>query len=250
VRDTALGLLDGVYAAALGEQQWQPNLDALAEFLGYSATSLELHNVRQGHLLHIETSRIDPADMPIYTRDFSHDNPRINHLKTSQTPISHDHLHMTETDMDRDRFYSDFLRPRDFRYYLAAETPVFDGEIKGGLAFQRSGGVSGADEEGISLLTAMEPHLTRAIKLYWHRLRDAIDPEFLDRRLAQFTLTDAERRLARALAQGERLAEYAKRTAVSMNTVYTHYRRIKEKLDCRDQAALAARLRDIAFSTT
>lgn len=247
MRDTALSLLDGVYAAALGEQQWQPNLDALADFLGYSATSLELHNVQQGRLLHFETSRIDPADMSVYMRDFLQDNPRLDHLKAAQTPITHDHMHMTEADMDRDRFYSDFLRPRDFRYYLAVETPIFDGEIKGGLAFQRSGRVSGADEEGIRLLTSMEPHLTRAIKLYWRRLRAAIDPDFFDRQLALFALTDAERRLTRALAQGERLAEYATRTAVSMNTVYTHYRRIKEKLDCRDQAALAARLRDIAY---
>jgi DNA-binding CsgD family transcriptional regulator len=246
LRDKALDLLDGVYAAALGEQAWQPNLAALADFLGYSATSLELHNVRQGHLLHFETSRIDVADMHVYQRDFLCDNPRIKHLRMARMPISHDHLYMSETDMNRDRFYADFLRPRELRYYLAAETSVFDGEIKGGLAFQRSGSVSGADEEGIRLLTLMEPHLTRAIKLYWRRLRQTIDPDYFDRRLASYTLTDAERRLARALAQGERLAEYASRTAVSMNTIYTHYRRIKEKLDCRDQAALAARLRDIS----
>jgi|AntAceMinimDraft_11_1070367.scaffolds.fasta_scaffold28444_2 DNA-binding CsgD family transcriptional regulator len=246
LRDEALNLLDGFYAAALGEQAWRPNLTALADFLGYSAASLELHNVRQGHLLHFETCRIDVADMPIYKRDFLHDNPRISRLKNASSPISHDHLFMTETEMDRDRFYADFLRPRELRYYLAAETAVFDGEIKGGLAFQRSGKVSGADEDGIRVLTAMQPHLTRAIRLYWHRLREVIDPGFLDRRLASFSLTEAERRLARALAQGERLAEYALRKSLSMNTIYTHYRRIKEKLECRDRSALATRLRDIA----
>lgn len=245
MRDTAIGLLDGFYAAALGERAWQPNLDALADFLGYTAVSLELHNVRRGHLLHIETSRIDPDDMPIYARDFLEGNPRIEYLKSNRHRISHDHLHMSETEMDRNRFYSDFLRPRNLRYYLAAETPVFDGEIRGGLAFQRSGAVSGADEEGIHVLTQMEPHLSRAIKLYWRRLREEIDPDFLDRRLASFSLTGAECRLARGLAQGERLADYATRNRVSMNTVYTHYGRLKAKLDCRDQASLATRLRDI-----
>lgn len=245
MRDEALALLNGVYAAAMGEQAWRPNLAALADFLGYSATSLELHNIAQGQLLHFETSRIDIADMAVYVDDFLDGNPRISHLKRATSRISHDHQFMSETDMDRDRFYADFLRPRDFRYYLAVETPVFEDEVQGGLAFQRSAKISGADEEGIERLTAMEPHLTRAIKMYWTRLRDEIDPEFLDRRLASFSLTDAERRLARAFGQGERLAEYGQRTGVSMNTVYTHYRRIKEKLECRDAAALANRLRDI-----
>jgi DNA-binding CsgD family transcriptional regulator len=58
-------------------------------------------------------------------------------------------------------------------------------------------------------------------------------------------LTPAEAGLALALQQGIPLANYARRSALSLNTVYTHLRRIKEKTGCRRMPALIRKLNDL-----
>jgi DNA-binding CsgD family transcriptional regulator len=60
-----------------------------------------------------------------------------------------------------------------------------------------------------------------------------------------FGLTEAEASLAQALQRGVVLGAYARQQAVSLNTIYTHLRRIKEKTGCRRMAELIRRLNDL-----
>ncbi len=60
-----------------------------------------------------------------------------------------------------------------------------------------------------------------------------------------FGLTEAEADLARALQAGTTPGDYAQVRAVSLNTVYTHLRRIKEKMDCRRMPELIRKLNDL-----
>ncbi|HEY7997593.1 MAG TPA: helix-turn-helix transcriptional regulator [Pseudolabrys sp.] len=60
-----------------------------------------------------------------------------------------------------------------------------------------------------------------------------------------FGLTDAEAHLAQALLAGAPLADYARKRRVSLNTVYTHLRRIKEKTNCTRMAELIGKLNDL-----
>jgi DNA-binding CsgD family transcriptional regulator/PAS domain-containing protein len=60
-----------------------------------------------------------------------------------------------------------------------------------------------------------------------------------------FGLTEAEASLAQALQDGVALGAYARRHAVSLNTIYTHLRRIKEKTGCRRMAELIRKLNDL-----
>jgi DNA-binding CsgD family transcriptional regulator len=55
---------------------------------------------------------------------------------------------------------------------------------------------------------------------------------------ASYELTPAETRLLEAFLQGERIADYAERTGISMNTVQTHLKRIFEKTGTNRQAEL------------
>jgi DNA-binding CsgD family transcriptional regulator/PAS domain-containing protein len=59
-----------------------------------------------------------------------------------------------------------------------------------------------------------------------------------------FGLTDAEANLAHALHSGTTLAEYARTRMLSLNTVYTHLRRIREKTNTKRQAELIRKLND------
>jgi DNA-binding CsgD family transcriptional regulator len=60
-----------------------------------------------------------------------------------------------------------------------------------------------------------------------------------------FGFTPAEASLAQALQQGIPLADYARQSALSLNTVYTHLRRIKEKTGCHRMPALIRKLNDL-----
>jgi DNA-binding CsgD family transcriptional regulator len=51
--------------------------------------------------------------------------------------------------------------------------------------------------------------------------------------------------LARALQAGVPLGAYVRQHAVSLNTVYTHLRRIKEKTGCRHMIELIRRMNDL-----
>ncbi|BCJ91878.1 hypothetical protein IZ6_26130 [Terrihabitans soli] len=57
-----------------------------------------------------------------------------------------------------------------------------------------------------------------------------------------FGLTEAEAHLATALQSGVALAQYARTRKLSLNTVYTHLRRIKEKTGTRRMADLTSKL--------
>jgi DNA-binding CsgD family transcriptional regulator len=60
-----------------------------------------------------------------------------------------------------------------------------------------------------------------------------------------FGLTEAEADLARALQAGATPGDYALARAVSLNTVYTHLRHIKEKTDCHRLPELIRKLNDV-----
>jgi DNA-binding CsgD family transcriptional regulator len=241
-RDDALVIVDSLYASALGEAAWTPALERLADGVSAVGATLQLHDTASGRLLGFDFCRFDPAEVERYRRDYVWRSPRVEFLKRSKAAVAFDHLFITEEEMDRDPFYQEFLAPIDLRYFTAVQTPAFDNRALGTIVALRSGRVRGFSTESVELMGLLQPHIIRALRLYWHRIRDEIDPEYFDRLLAGFGLTPAERRLASALVLGESLPAYARRTRRSMNTVYTHYRRIKAKLDCASQTELLARL--------
>lgn len=247
-RDEALHVTDRIYAAAHGEAGWQDALALLADSLHHSAATVEFHDVEKGGLLAMEGVRIDPASIDVYKKDYARLNPRVEFLRRSNRAIVFDQLILNETQMDRHPFYAAFLKPSGFRYFMAFHTPLVDGYAKGIVTLQRPGKSVGPDHEALAYFEGLSPHLKRALAVYWQRQISQIDPSYLDRALAGFGLTEAERRLARALTFGESLPEYSRRTGLSINTVYTHFRRIKGKLDCRRQSALVTRLREIAHA--
>jgi DNA-binding CsgD family transcriptional regulator/PAS domain-containing protein len=63
-----------------------------------------------------------------------------------------------------------------------------------------------------------------------------------------FGMTEAEADLARALQTGATPGDYALARAVSLNTVYTHLCRLKEKTRCRRMPELIRKLNDLQVS--
>lgn len=242
-RDEALRIVDLLYAAALGEAKWSLALKRISDTLGGSAATLEMHDVSKPKLVFFDSIGIDLDSIDIYLRDFAATNSRVRFMLKSGRRIGFDQLFITEEEMDRDPFYVDFLRLYDLRYFLAAQTPLIDGRLRSVLTVQRSGRVRGVPQEHLAFMRLLSPHVDRAVGLFWTRMRLEIDPDHLDCVLARYGLTPAERRLAAALALGEGLPCYARCNRLSMNTVYTHYRHVKEKLDAPHLTDLVLRLR-------
>lgn len=63
-----------------------------------------------------------------------------------------------------------------------------------------------------------------------------------------FGFTEAEANLARALQCGASVAQYARERVVSLNTIYTHLRRIKEKTGCKRMGELIHKLNELQVS--
>lgn len=78
-------------------------------------------------------------------------------------------------------------------------------------------------------------------------VRDPLSHKAADTRTPRevFGLTEAEARLAQALQTGHPPADYARDHAVSLNTVYTHLRRIKEKACCNRITELICKLNEL-----
>jgi DNA-binding CsgD family transcriptional regulator len=60
-----------------------------------------------------------------------------------------------------------------------------------------------------------------------------------------FGLTEAEAALAQALQSGVTLTDYARRRELSLNTVYTHLRHLREKTGCSRMAELIHKLNEL-----
>ena len=73
-----------------------------------------------------------------------------------------------------------------------------------------------------------------------HRYRPSIETQ---REAFGFTLAEAN--VTQALLSGTPVAEYARQAGISLNTVYTHLRHIKEKTQTRRQAELIRKLNDL-----
>jgi DNA-binding CsgD family transcriptional regulator len=62
-----------------------------------------------------------------------------------------------------------------------------------------------------------------------------------------FGFTGAEANLAAGLQVGLSLGDYARQHALSLNTIYAHLRRIKDKTGCRKVPELIRRLNDLTL---
>jgi DNA-binding CsgD family transcriptional regulator/PAS domain-containing protein len=78
-------------------------------------------------------------------------------------------------------------------------------------------------------------------------IRDPLDQDSSDISLLRelFGFTNAEASLALALRRGVSPGDYGRSQRVSLNTVYTHLRRIKEKTGCRRLPELVGRLNEV-----
>ena len=142
------------------------------------------------------------------------------------------------------------------RFVLAAEResrPALDGLIASALQLAAGDRVERPEPATISRRGHARPLIATAFIVHDRsspqvavllRLRERPDLRIppVERVVAELGLTPSEAALAVALAEGATLTEYAKATGVSENTVRTHLRNMRTKLDVRRQSEVVRRV--------
>lgn len=240
--DDMILLADRFFAASSGEADWESVLSEFADFFAADSIVLECTDRNTGRPLLVKDARVNKDCMADYVSHYQYVSPR-QALTYWQNPltVAHDSMLINEEEMDKNPFYADFLASHGLRYFMSCHIDPAS-NVSAALALQRRADQGHVQDHDIALLQALRPLLQRAFSQYWSLQQAGQSGENLDIVLARFGLTPAERRLAIAVGTGERVTAYAARNGISVNTAYSHYARVKHKLDCRSQRDLVLRI--------
>jgi DNA-binding CsgD family transcriptional regulator len=232
----------GAQAALRGEREMGAALRDLSDAFDAECAAFEVFDRTARAALLFEQARVSPEAIKDYAEHYHAISPRVAYgLRPDARPILHDAHILTEEDMARDPFYAEFLARQGLRYFLSMSLDPEPG-ILAVVSLQFRSGRGPVEKTDVTVATALRPLLARSMRDYW-RARNAQCSDWVrDDLIRAFRLTRAEARLAAALHAGIRLNDHAEQTGISLNTAYTHYARMKQKLGCRRQAEVLARL--------
>lgn len=175
MHDDLTTAVEMAYAAATDPTRWPDALTAVTDVLGGVDTTLELHGVPGAPPDVFECGGRLPTDgIGDYVAHFMHVCPRVpsalqksalNPRGFDQGAVWVDHDFITETRMDRDEFYTDFLAPYGLRYFLAAQLTDPKTDQHGVLTVQRSPKQGHASAEDVQRLQWLVPHFSRALDI-------------------------------------------------------------------------------------
>lgn len=151
--------------AGVGERPWEDFLNSLNNLIGGVFSNLEIVDLSSGRYVELKSTEHIGINEN-YLEHYQSKNPRIAKLLTTrQSEIVHDHLAFSETDIDRDEFYNDFLAPHGLRYFAgiaAHHTP----ELLAGFSVQRSMAHGNIGIEQVAILKKLLPHMKTSLQTY------------------------------------------------------------------------------------
>lgn len=153
------------HAAALDSAKWPSALTTLADFMGAVDCTLEIHHgPAKTPLFFSGGNRLPKEGMKAYLAHYASVCPRIDYIGAQpEGAVGYDHGFMSETEMDRDEFYADFLAPDDLRYFMSATLMNRANALNGFTAIHRSPGQGHATGRDVERLRRLVPHLGQAL---------------------------------------------------------------------------------------
>ncbi|MEM8918696.1 MAG: hypothetical protein AAGE37_07525 [Pseudomonadota bacterium] len=219
------------------------SLIALNQAFGADCVSLETHQRSVSDVVEFNAVNVDPSCFEPYIEYYSRVSPRVSHGLSSVAPlIAHDDLIGDRDEFENSEFHNDFNRPLGLRYFLSININP-DPDLFSILAFQFRPQHGPVEGELLAMAAAARPLLLRGHRRRWrHKLE--LDSNWIRQDLQRYYgLTGAECNLALALLRGETVIAHAANRDISHNTAYTHYARLKHKLDCEKLGELVNALR-------
>jgi DNA-binding CsgD family transcriptional regulator len=173
VQKDLIGTIEAIHAAGLDAQLWPDALAAMTRCVGGIAATIERYDYRLATIKEFLSYGIPPPNELVYLSEYAGDNPRVPVILASEpfAPVW-DYAGLNERAMDRHSFYSDFLGPVGFRYYVGARLPDHDGD-RVLVGVQRSAKQGHVDKAKIENFRRLLPHVQQAVDVA-RRLRTAV----------------------------------------------------------------------------
>ncbi len=163
--DEFLFAIEAIYTAGLEAKLWPQALAGVMQCVGGIAATLEIYNRAPINLVEFHSIGIPPMNEVAYVADFSALNPRVPVLLSQQSgELTWDYMVKDEQQMKRDPFYSDFLAPARFRYFIGATlTPTEQEHTL--FSVQRSIKQGHIDKSHMAAMRRFMPHMQRAVDM-------------------------------------------------------------------------------------
>jgi len=134
-------------------------------------------------------------------------------------------------------FYKEFLMPQDQFYFLLGKLVAYDTPL-GGLAIHRSESMGRFEDDEISELERLMPHLARAMHYVMHDRKPTLGDDFDASRLEM--LTPTQQRIATLVRDGLSNRDIAMRMGIREQSVKDHLRRIYRRLGVHSRTSMIA----------
>jgi DNA-binding CsgD family transcriptional regulator/PAS domain-containing protein len=174
-----LPAIEAVYAAGLDETLWPDALAQVMHAVGGIAATLEVFERSTARLTEFHYHDLPPGNEVAYLDHYFSLNPRIPALINGKPGnIVTDYAVLDERSMNRDAFYSAFLAPTGYRYFIGA---MFDASAREAFLFsvQRSAKQGHVGKDETTKMRLLLPHVRQAFDMT-RRLRgtNAVDRSF------------------------------------------------------------------------
>lgn len=240
--DELLSAINSFQAACNGEEDLVFAMQRLNEAFSADGLALETRLRPSIEAKELQTVGIDPDSLKGYSDYYAHINPRASvGIERHHPAISHDGLIGPNDEFERTEFYTDYLRRLKIRYFLSLRVDP-NPHTYTVLAFQFEQQRGPVDQDDIRLAETALPLLSRGMARRWERIYGANVGWVKADMIRRLRLTPSEADLAIDLIRGFSVVRHADARQVTKNTAYTHFARLKDKLDCRQHGELLVRL--------
>jgi len=155
-----------LYAAALDDKPWKESLDSMSGLFGAVGVSYEIFETVDNAPVFVElSSGINGPSKQEYIDYYGAISPRVAYNVGKPTGfISYDSMILSESEMDRDEYYADFMGPMGLRYFLAAQVYT-SASHQAVFAAHRTPSQGHVGEPEMELMRRLAPHLKQATDL-------------------------------------------------------------------------------------
>ncbi len=203
-----LDLVGRIYDVGAGMKPWSHCLSEIARISRSRAAVVQVTGLAKRNLVQLEQVNVDAEEIEEYVKYYRQNSPRIefgNNKPFGQ--IFSDYDFISESEMDRNEYYADFLAKWGFRYF-AGGVFLIGPDLLGHFSIQRTQREGHVDGEQIRLLERLLPHIKRAMELEWRfrairHERDGAN-DVLDRLPQGVILVTASGQIVRANRAAER----------------------------------------------
>ena len=159
-----VGLVDGVYAALLGEASWDDFLNLLVKGLPNGKATLFVHDVDRGRGQLMLCAGMESNFLRSYGAHYSQINPWMRHIGERPVGVAkRSDAMLPRSDLLRTEFYAGFLRPQGIEAGHGM-TLHAEGSMRFMLSVLHADLSSEIDQPMEKVMADLRPHLTRAFR--------------------------------------------------------------------------------------